>query len=143
MPFLLYFEQTKETFLNSWGLLILRVGVGSMMLLSHGWGKLMNFSEIAPKFADPLGFGTTASLGLVVFAEVFASLALIFGFMTRLATFPLIITMLVAVFLIHAGDPFGRKELPLMFLISYVTILISGPGKFSLDRLMFKKQMDF
>ncbi|MEW5922696.1 MAG: DoxX family protein [Candidatus Zixiibacteriota bacterium] len=129
--------------MNSWGLLVLRVSVGSMMLLSHGWSKLMNFSTISPQFADPFGFGPGVSLGLVVFAEVFASIALIFGFLTRLATFPLIITMLTAAFLIFAGEPLGKRELPIMYLIAYLTILLSGPGKYSLDRLMFKKNMNF
>ena len=143
MPFLLYFEQTRENILNTWGLLVLRGGIGLLMLLGHGWGKLSNFSSIATNFPDPLGFGSGVSLGLVVFAEFFASLALIFGFLTRLATFPLIITMLMAAFVIHAGDPFKKMELALVYLIPYLTILLSGPGKYSLDRLMFKKQMDF
>ena len=130
MPFLLYYEQTKETFLNSWGLLVLRVSIGSMMLFSHGLSKLLNFSTMAPQFPNPFGFGSGFSLGLAVFAEVFASIALIFGFLTRLATLPLIITMLTAAFLILAGEPFGRRELPIMYLIAFVTILLSGPGKY-------------
>lgn len=143
MPFLLYYEQTKETFLNSWGLLVLRVSIGSIMLFSHGLSKLMNFSTMAPQFPNPFGFGSGVSLGLVVFAEVFASIALIFGFLTRLAALPLIITMLTAAFLILAGEPFGRRELPIMYLVTYLTILLSGPGKYSLDRLMFRKNMNF
>lgn len=113
------------------------------MLLGHGWGKLSNFSLIAPNFPDPLGFGSGVRLGLAVFAEFFASLALIFGFLTRLTTFALIVAMLMAAFVIHAGDQYKKMELALVYLIPYLTILLSGPGKYSLDRLMFKKQIDF
>lgn len=136
-------SRPKKNIFNTWGLLVLWAGVGLLMLLGHGWGKLSNFSLIAPNFPDPLGFGSGVSLGLAVFAEFFASLALIFGFLTRLATFPLIITMLIAAFVIHAGDQYKKMELALVYLIPYLTILLSGPGKYSLDRLMFKKQIDF
>jgi len=143
MPMFLYFDQMKESFLNAWGLLVLRVGVGSLMLFGHGWGKLSNFSAIAPNFPDPLGFGSGVSLGLAVFAEFFCSLALIFGFLTRVAAIPLIITMLMAAFVIHAADPFKKMELALVYLVPFLTILLSGPGKYSIDRLMFKKQIEF
>ncbi|WP_339698092.1 hypothetical protein [Algoriphagus aquimarinus] len=57
------------------------------------------------------------------------------GFKTRLATIPLMITMLTAAFVAHAADPFGRKELPLLYFIVFLFILIFGAGKFSLDAL--------
>lgn len=117
------------------GLLILRVSVGLMMAFGHGWGKLAGFGERAAQFADPYGFSPTVSMALAVFAEFFCSLALALGFVTRAAVIPLMITMLTAVLIIHADDPWGRKEMALMYLIPFVTILIAGPGKYSLDRM--------
>ena len=114
---------------------MLRIGIGLMMALGHGWGKLSNFGEYAAQFADPYGLGATASLSLAVFAEFFCSLALALGLLTRAAVVPLIVTMLTAALIIHADDPWGRKELALMYLIPLVTILIAGPGKYSLDRM--------
>jgi putative oxidoreductase len=55
------------------------------------------------------------------------------GLFTRLSVIPLIITMLVAAFVAHAGDPFSSKEPALLYLIPYLALLFSGPGKFSLD----------
>ena len=78
------------------------------------------------------------SLALTVFAEFFCSILIIIGFGTRLATIPLIVTMIVAVFIQHASDPFQRMELGLMFLFAYLTILVAGPGKYSVDGMIRK-----
>ena len=135
----LMFAEARESVFNSWGLFVLRLGVGLTMLLAHGSGKLFGFSEYVTKFADPFGLGMSTSLALTVFAEFFCSILLIVGLFTRLATIPLIITMLTAFFIIHGDDPFMRKEKALLFLIPYVTILLSGPGRISLDWLLGRK----
>lgn len=120
-------------------LLLMRIGVGALML-SHGAGKLLKlFGDEPVKFSDPLGVGATASLAMAVFAEVFCSIFLIFGFATRLSVVPLLITMLVAVLLIHTHDPFPKKELPLLYIIIYLAIGIFGAGKFSVDNLISRK----
>jgi putative oxidoreductase len=123
---------------NFW-LLISRVAIGAMMF-SHGWPKfqkLMAGGEI--QFADPFGIGPAASLALTVFAEAACSLLLVFGLATRLATIPLIITMLVAIFYAHAGDPFGKKEMAVIYLLMYIGILILGAGKYSVDHAIAGK----
>ncbi|NND35126.1 MAG: DoxX family protein [Saprospiraceae bacterium] len=114
------------------GILILRLQTG-ILLMTHGVPKLMRFTERMENFADPFGLGSPISLGLVVFAEVFCSLMLIFGWKVRWATIPIIITMLVIIFYANWDDPFGRKELPIMFLGCCAVLLLVGPGKYSLD----------
>lgn len=118
---------------NSWGLLALRLGTGSLLLISHGWPKLIHFSERAATFADPIGLGPSLGFALVVFAEVFCSLAIILGLWTRLATIPQIIFFCVATFVQLANDPWSKRELPFLFLIATVTLLITGAGRYSLD----------
>lgn len=124
---------------GSLGLLLLRIWVGLSLAFGHGLGKLANFAQRSAHFADPLGVGSTFSLSLSIFAEFFCSLALVLGLCTRYVTIPLIINMLVAALVIHGGDPFGRKELALMYLVPFITLLIAGPGKYSLDRLFTRK----
>ena len=120
-------------------LLFLRLSIGIFML-THGTGKLMMLLSGRPiEFADPIGIGPAASLTLAVFAEVICSLLLIFGVATRFAIIPLIITMLVAGFVIHADDVFFVKEKAFLFLIVFITIAIAGAGKISADNLIYKK----
>lgn len=128
-----------RTNLQDFGLLLLRLVVGFFML-THGWAKLLNFSELKEVFPPMLGMSSTLALSLMVFAEFFASIALIFGFLTRLASIPLIIGLGVASFVAHAGDPFAARELALLYFSIYVIILIAGPGRYSLDSLIFNRK---
>ena len=119
---------------SSLGLLILRVVAGGMILLGHGWPKLMRFSDLSVRFPDPLGLGsTTLSLSLLLFAEVFCAVAVILGFATRLVAIPLVFAMLVAAFVIHSDDPWQKKEFALLYALPFLTLICTGPGKFSVD----------
>lgn len=114
--------------------LILRIGFGGFML-SHGIPKMMKlFAGGEIQFADPIGLGATASLALTVFAEVICAVMIIVGFKTKWATIPLIFTMLVAAFVVHADDPFGKKEFELLYALGYLVISLLGAGKYSLDK---------
>ena len=117
------------------GLLILRVGFSLLMIIEHGWKKMMGFENIAPNFPDPLGVGSTISLALAVAGEVFFPLLMIVGFYTRLASIPASITMVVAAFIVHAGDSLKDRESALMYLIAFLAIGLLGPGRISIDRI--------
>ncbi|MCL2074773.1 MAG: DoxX family protein [Marinilabiliaceae bacterium] len=118
------------------GLLLLRIAISAMML-THGMTKLSNFSELSQHF-DPIGIGGSLSLSLVIFAEVFCSIAVMLGLFTRLCVIPLMFAMCVAIFIFLAGEPFAAKELALLYLSFYVVLLIVGPGRYSIDRLLWK-----
>jgi len=130
----------RQQMLTSAGLLVLRVGLGAMMLLRHGGPKLLGFTEKAQTFSDPLGVGPTASLGLAIFAEFLCSLLLIFGAATRLAAIPLTITMLVAAFIIHADDPFPKQEFPLLYAFGFIALILTGAGDYSVDAVVARKR---
>lgn len=125
--------------LVSTALLFFRILVAAVML-THGYGKLQLLTGEGPvQFADPIGIGASASLVLAVLAEFVCSILLIFGLGTRYAVIPLLTTMLVAVFVVHASDPFMRKELPLLYAGVFLFIGLVGPGSFSLDKWVVKK----
>ncbi|MBC6368173.1 DoxX family protein [Algoriphagus sp. AK58] len=119
--------------LNNLGLLLVRLLAGGMML-THGIPKIGRLLGEGPvKFANPFGIGPEVSLIMAIFSEVVCSILIMVGFKTRIATIPLMITMLVAAFYAHWNDPFGKKELPLLYFAVFLGILIAGAGKFSLD----------
>ena len=132
-------KKTSDTLLHV-SVLFLRVSSGLTIFLAHGLGKFQNFSKIAPKFVDPFGFlGSELSLGLVVFAEVVAAIALILGLFSRWSAFTLAFTLGVAAFVVHGPDPFKAKELAVMYFFIYTALIISGGGKYSLDYFIKKK----
>ncbi|MCB0454952.1 MAG: DoxX family protein [Aequorivita sp.] len=115
------------------GLLLLRMGFGAMML-THGIPKLLKMLSGDFSFGDPIGIGEPASLFLAVLSEVLFPLLVIIGFKTRLAAIPVIITMVVAAFVVHAADPLRTKEMAILYLIGFIAIALLGAGKYSVDR---------
>src|SRR5690606_3514287 len=120
-------------------LLLTRVLIASFMIV-HGLQKtqlLFGGGEI--QFADPIGIGATLSLTLAIFAEVICSGLIFIGFGTRLAVIPLIITMIIAVFVVHADNGFAKQEMGLLYLLTYILLLVTGSGKYSVDHLISKR----
>lgn len=133
-------QSTTHDTATSLGLLALRVGIGSMMLLAHGWGKLANFGAYAERFPDPLGIGAVPTLAVAVLAEALCSLLLITGLGTRFAALPPLATMLTAGLIVHAADPWAKQELPLIYAVGYLTLLLTGAGRFSLDAVFARRR---
>lgn len=116
-------------------LLALRLLFG-VLFLSHGMQKWANFDSLSALFPDPLGVGHSISLALAIFAELACSIGFILGALYRLVLIPMIFTMGMAFFVIHGNDPFSLRELSLVYMVVFVLMFLTGPGKFSFDRLI-------
>lgn len=129
---------SRDTLLSV-GLLVLRVGVGVMMMV-HGIQKIQGFDAMAGGFPDPLGVGNKTSLILAIGAEFGCSILVIVGLATRLAALPLAFTMIIAVFVIHGADPWQKRELAALYLLIYSSLVFTGPGTLSLDHLWMSRR---
>ena len=138
LNFFLFGKSTGEG-MASLGLLILRVAAGVLMM-THGWSKIQNFEGMVQSGFDPVGMGATLSVVMLIGAEFIAALFIVLGLLTRLSAVPLIVAMSVAAFVAHESDPLQVKELSLIYLTIFATLLITGAGKYSLDSLLFRKK---
>ena len=120
--------------MNNIALLILRVVFAGSMLYGHGLGKLNKLIQGDLSFANPIGVGEAPTLILAVFSEFLAPIFIIFGYKTKFFSFFPAATMFIAAFVVHWGDPFGRVEKALLFLTVFVILMMTGPGKYSIDR---------
>ena len=120
--------------MNNIALLILRVVFAGSMLYGHGLGKFNKLIQGDLSFSNPIGIGEAPTLILAVFSEFLAPIFIIFGYKTKFFSFFPAATMFIAAFVVHWGDPFGRVEKALLFLTVFVILMMTGPGKYSIDR---------
>ncbi len=121
----------------SLAVLVLRLSFGFLMI-PHGYDKMQEFLAGNHDFPDPLHVSPIVSHGLTVFAEFFCSILLVLGLFTRPALVILIGCMAIVSFSIHGADPLGDKEHALLYLFAYLSIFLTGAGKYSIDAKIFK-----
>ena len=129
------FSEPISSSTKSLVLLLARVIFG-FLFLSHGIAKLHAYANAPELFLDPIGLGSTLSLWLVLFAEILCTTGFILGVLFRLCLIPMIFTMCIALFVIHASDPLGVKELSMMYLAIFALLYITGPGRYSIDGIL-------
>ena len=120
--------------MNNIALLILRLIFGASMIFGHGLSKLNKLISGDLSFANPIGIGEAPTLVLAVFSEFLAPIFIIIGYKTKFFSFFPAITMFVAAFIVHLGDPFVRIEKALLYLAVFVIFMLTGPGKYSVDK---------
>lgn len=137
------FAPGNDSGLTSLGLLILRLWIGLTMMLTHGLDKIVHFDRYSQHFVNFIGLGPGASVGLSIFAEFFASGLLVLGLLTRFSALVLAINMSVAFFVVGkmAVGSSVFAELAFIYYAVYVALLFAGPGKFSLDQILFGKRI--
>lgn len=121
------------------GLTLLRIFAGAAMAFSHGIGKLPPSDKFIDGTAD-LGFPLpTLFAWAAALSEFLGGAFLALGLFTRLSSFFVAFTMLVAIIGVHSNDPFGKKELAFLHLFIALCFLIKGAGDWSLDAILRRK----
>ncbi len=123
------------------GLLLLRLFAGLALALAHGMRKM----PPAEGFVNRVGgFGFPGPpevwAWMSGFAEFGAGILVAVGLLTRPAAAFVVLNFIVVVLFGHAGDPFGRRELPLLFLFTFLMFALVGAGRYSVDALIWKRR---
>ena len=131
------FPQYCREKLVSFLILAVRLFFGVLFFV-HGLDKLMNFSVLSETYPSFFGLGSYMTLMLAVFSEFCCSLFLIAGLLERIMVLPMIVAMGVAFFDVHdAMMPEG--ELSLIYMVMFIILFFTGPGRYSLDYLIDMK----
>jgi len=119
--------------------LIGRFGVG-LLFLSTGWGKAHSLDKVTQFFVTLHIPAPGLNAVVVAYSELICGALLVVGLATRLATMPLIVSMIVAILTAKLGDIHGLFDLVGADEFTYLCVLIMlaliGPGKVSLDRIL-------
>ena len=128
------------------GLLLMRITFGSLMFYSHGLNKILagteRWNRLGGALTDLIGlsslkpfFGFMAS-----FSESVCALLIVLGLFTRLSSFLLFFTMLIAS-VKHFADG-DLPEMALLYGIFCLFLILTGPGKYSLDKKYFSNYFE-
>ena len=133
--------------------LIMRVLLG-VVFFPHGAQKLLGwfgghgFTETMDSFTDKMGIPVILAF-LAIMAESLGAVALITGFLTRVAAFGIATNMVVAVFMVHLPygffmNWFGKQEgegfeFHILAIALALAIMIRGGGKWSIDGIITKQ----
>ena len=117
------------------GLFVLRVWAGLLLFAQHGLVKLMHFSQMSAHFPDPIHIGPLPSLLFATLSDAVCSLLVAIGLLTRYAALIVVLNLATAFTLVHhmkLSGP-GNGELPLLFCGIFLTLVIAGAGRYSVD----------
>ena len=126
--------------IKSFGLLILRLSIGTM-LIHHGYEKTADIENFADAFVRPLHLPFPIFLSYIAaFSEIGGSWLLIIGLATRFGALAIVGTISVAIYhaLVTSGFNIFLLELLLLYFASATSIALTGPGNFSLDEVIIR-----
>ncbi len=116
-------------------LLVLRVWTALLLFSLHGLEKITHFSQMSAHFPNPIHIGSVPSLLFALLSDGICSLLVIFGIATRYAALIVVINTAVAFTLVHhmalSGPHSG--QVPLLFCGVFLSLVIAGPGRYSVD----------
>lgn len=121
------------------GILFLRLILGGLFTW-HGIDTLfLNYNLYLSMSKSTIGLGANFEYHLVACSYLICGISVVAGFLTRLSVIPIFIAMGVAFLIAHHGQPFYMKELAFTFWLLCILVFILGSGRYSVDRLIFKK----
>src|ERR1700761_1083826 len=141
--------------LQAWQAVPLRLIVG-FGFMQHGYAKLARGPEHFIAILHALGVPAPELLAwATIGVELLGGLAVLLGLLIPLASMPMAVVLLVAIFTVHlpngfssikllsvdaAGAHFGQPgyETDLLYLAALIGLVLGGSGPFALDRLIFR-----
>ena len=130
-------QQTKNIF--NYAPLPLRIiaGIGFMM---HGLPKLLDIPGTQNSFTN---MGLPPELAIIIgLLEFIGGLVILLGILTRIAAGLLAIDMIGAILLVKSSKGFiGGYELDLLYLAIMISLMITGPGSFSIEKNIIKREI--
>jgi putative oxidoreductase len=125
---------------------------GMMKLNGNNW-----FGNVQDNFPFPFNvIPVDISWFMATWVELLGAAGLVFGLFTRFWALGLIVVTMVAIVGVHLPDDwsglaglwkgyavtdkgFGNFRIPLLFIVMLIPLVLSGPGKLSIDHLLSRR----
>jgi putative oxidoreductase len=147
----------KSLLFARWAPIPLRLIVG-YGFMEHGFAKIMRGPDIFAGILQTLGVPAPHLMAwATILVEIFGGLAIILGAFVTLASLPMAVVLLVAIFTVHlpygfssikllavtaAGAQFGPPgyECDLLYLACLAALVLGGSGPLAVDGLLGKRK---
>ncbi len=123
--------------------LLARVGIG-VLLLFHGIDKALHGVSFIEGMLSAHDIPDIVTYGVYI-GEIVAPVMLILGLLTPLAALAIVVNMIMAILLVYSDAIFSVTqhgawsiEVPMLYLIGAVVIILLGPGKYSIDYRLYE-----
>jgi putative oxidoreductase len=141
---------------RSWYAIPLRLIVG-YGFMEHGYAKLARGPQSFTTILHAPGMPAPVLLALAtILNELFGGIAVLIGAFIPIASIPMVITLLVAIFAVHVPNGFGSIKLQsvdatgahfgqpgyetdLLYLAGLFAIVLGGSGRLGLDYLLLRR----
>lgn len=124
--------------------LLTRVVVG-LVFVESGWGKIHNIEKVTDFFVHLNIPAPGLQAHFVAYSELIFGGMVLIGLLTRLASLPIIIIMIVAIITAKTEDIQGWTDIFSLSEFLYIALLLwiisKGPGKISIDHLFSQRSL--
>lgn len=116
--------------------LFLRLFIG-VVLFTEAITKSQQYPLLEGEYPSLWGLSPSSVVSIVGIVELVAGLLLTVGALTRLTAIVMTCLMLGAAFIYFPMQSFSQAELKVVYAGIYITLAISGGGRYSLDTIIF------
>src|SRR4029078_4845181 len=126
--------------LAQYGPLPIRI-LSGIAFMTHGLPKLFNIAGTGDFFANMVGLPAAMALPIGLL-EVIGGIALLAGVLTRIASILFIIEMIGSTIVAKLSKGFiGGYELDLLLMAISISLLLTGPGRISVEWNVLKREL--
>ncbi len=123
--------------LNNAALLVYRILLAIELFRVHGMKKFKGKKGQGENIPNPLKLPAGLNNFVAIFAEIIAPFLIIAGIGTRLVVLPVIGITAIGYFIVHRKDNIEVRDIPYMYTLSFLLLLILGAGTYSIDAYVF------
>lgn len=123
--------------LNNIALLVYRILLGFELFRVHGLKKFRLENGQKEHVPNPLHLPDKLNGLVATFSDTVVPFLLMLGVCTRLILLPVIGVTAIGYFVVHRRDSAEVRDVPYMYTISFLFLLITGAGTYSIDHLLF------
>ncbi|QQT32063.1 MULTISPECIES: DoxX family protein [Sphingobacterium] len=124
---------------NNIAILIFRVLFAWELLTVHGLKKIQKGPQAEPEhIPNPLQLPEKLNAAVAQFADTIVPFFIALGLFGRLALLPTIGVTAVGYFVVHRHDSREVRDIPFMYTLCLLLLLLIGPGTYSIDHYIYQ-----